>query len=84
MKQIAGFDDLFAVVSDTAEPAVIDPINQLLTAGALSALMALSPIHLQAKGTFIRFSKRFAELTENDLDHLFDHCLRFVDNLNFG
>jgi len=43
--------------------------------------MALSPVHLQAKGQFVRFSKRFPDLNENDLDLLFEQCLVFVENL---
>jgi hypothetical protein len=84
MKKSPGFDDRFAVVTDATQPAPIVQIDQLLTANALSAFIALFPVHLQAKGEFVRFSKRFPKLNEKDLDHLFEQCLRFVKNLNFG
>ena len=83
MSKLRGFDDQFAVLADAAQPAAIDQIDALLTVNALSVFMNLSPVHLQAKGEYIRFSKRFPELNESDLDHLLEQCLRFVNSLNF-
>jgi hypothetical protein len=84
MKRFPDFDDQFAVVTDTTEPAIIDRINHLLAPNALAGVMALSPVHLQAKGEFIRFSKRFPKLNEKDLNHLLEQGLQCVENLKFG